>query len=279
MAKLIDTTGTMLTFEELEEIVEVVKNLHGYDISGYTRSSLKRRVTRIMELNKLNVIELKSNLINQPGFSTYFMQEITVNVTEMFRDPEFYKALKSDILPYLATFPHIKLWSAGCSTGEEVYSLAILLQEAGLYERSFIYGTDINTKVLEKAKRGIYTLSKVKEYSENFIKTDPKSSLSEYYTAMYHAATIHNSLKKNILFSQHSLVTDQVFNEFQMVSCRNVLIYFDTNLQEKVLDLFYNSLCHLGFLCLGSKESLINYKNASKFKVVNKKHNIYQKIG
>lgn len=279
MAKLIDTTGTMLTFEELEEIVEVVKNLHGYDISGYTRSSLKRRVTRIMELNKLNVTELKSKLINQPGFSTYFMQEITVNVTEMFRDPEFYKALKSDILPYLATFPHIKLWSAGCATGEEVYSLAILLQEAGLYERSFIYGTDINTKVLEKAKRGIYTLSKVKEYSENFIKTEPKSSLSEYYTAMYHAATIHNSLKKNILFSQHSLVTDQVFNEFQMVACRNVLIYFDMSLQDKVLDLFYNSLCHLGFLCLGSKESLIHYKNGSKFKVVNKKHNIYQKIG
>lgn len=279
MAKLIDTTVTMLTFEELEEIVEVVKNLHGYDISGYTRSSLKRRVIRIMELNKLNHIELKSKLINQAGFSTYFMQEITVNVTEMFRDPEFYKALKSDILPYLATFPHIKLWSAGCSTGEEVYSLAILLKEAGLYDRSFIYGTDINTKVLEKAKRGIYTLSKVKEYSENFIKTDSKSSLSEYYTAMYQAATIHNSLKKNILFSQHSLVTDQVFNEFQMVSCRNVLIYFDTSLQEKVIDLFYNSLCHLGFLCLGSKESLINYNNAAKFKVVNKKHNIYQKIG
>ncbi|RKE44440.1 chemotaxis protein methyltransferase CheR [Sphingobacterium detergens] len=278
MVELSNKIAAMITFEELEEIIDVVKNLHGYDVSGYTRSSLKRRVTRIMELNKLDLVELKSKLINQPGFSTYLLQEITVNVTEMFRDPEFYKALKNDVFPYLATYPHIKLWSAGCSTGEEVYSLAILLKEAGLYQRSFIYGTDINTKVLEKAKRGIYSLAKVKDYSENFIKTDPKSSLSEYYTAMYNAATINNSLKKNVLFSQHSLVSDRVFNEFQLVTCRNVLIYFDTNLQEKVLDLFYNSLCHLGFLCLGSKESLINYKNAAKFKVINKKHNIYQKI-
>ncbi|MEI2293190.1 protein-glutamate O-methyltransferase CheR [Sphingobacterium sp. ML3W] len=279
MVELSNKIAAMITFEELEEIIDIIKNLHGYDVSGYTRSSLKRRVTRIMELNKLDLVELKSKLINQPGFSTYLLQEITVNVTEMFRDPEFYKALKNDVFPYLATYPHIKLWSAGCSTGEEVYSLAILLKEAGLYQRSFIYGTDINTKVLEKAKRGIYSLAKVKDYSENFIKTDPKSSLSEYYTAMYNAATINNSLKKNVLFSQHSLVSDRVFNEFQLITCRNVLIYFDTNLQEKVLDLFYNSLCHLGFLCLGSKESLINYKNAAKFKVVNKKHNIYQKIG
>ena len=270
---------TMITFEELEEIITVVKNLHGYDISGYTRSSLKRRVTRIMELNKLNLSGLKAKLINQPGFSIYFLQEITVNVTEMFRDPEFYKALKTDVFPYLATYPHIKLWSAGCSTGEEVYSLAILLKEAEIYQRSFIYGTDINSKVLEKAKRGIYSLIKVREYSENFIKTDPKSSLSDYYTAMYNAATINNSLKKNILFSMHSLVSDGVFNEFQLITCRNVLIYFDTDLQNRVLDLFYHSLCHLGFLCLGSKESLINYKHAAKFKTVNKKHNIYQKIG
>lgn len=279
MVELTTKVAVMITFEELEEIIDIVKNLHGYDVSGYTRASLKRRVTRIMELNKLDLVELKSKLINQPGFNTHFLQEITVNVTEMFRDPEFYKALKNDVFPYLATYPHIKLWSAGCSTGEEVYSLAILLQEAALYQRSFIYGTDINNKVLEKAKRGIYSLAKVKEYSENFIKTDPKSSLSEYYTAMYNAATINNSLKKNVLFSQHSLVSDREFNEFQLITCRNVLIYFDTNLQEMVLDLFYNSLCHLGFLCLGSKESLINYKNAAKFKVVNKKHNIFQKIG
>ncbi|KKO90966.1 chemotaxis protein CheR [Sphingobacterium sp. Ag1] len=269
----------MINFEELEEVVDIVKNLHGYDVSGYTRASLKRRVNRIMELNKLNLQELKSNLINQPGFSTYFLQEITVNVTEMFRDPDFYKAVKIDVFPYLATYPHIKLWSAGCSTGEEVYSLAILLEEANLYQRAFIYGTDINSKVLEKAKRGIYALAKVKEYSENFIKTEPKNSLSDYYTAMYNAATINNSLKKNVLFSMHSLVSDGVFNEFQLITCRNVLIYFDTELQNKVLDLFYHSLCHLGFLCLGAKESLINYKDSAKFKIVNKKQNIYQKIG
>jgi len=279
MAELTDKIVAMINFEELEEVIDIVKNLHGYDVSGYTRASLKRRVTRIMELNKLNLQELKSNLINQPGFSTYFLQEITVNVTEMFRDPDFYKAVKTDVFPYLATYPHIKLWSAGCSTGEEVYSLAILLEEANLYQRAFIYGTDINGKVLEKAKRGIYSLAKVKEYSENFIKTEPKNSLSDYYTAMYNAATINNSLKKNVLFSIHSLVSDGVFNEFQLITCRNVLIYFDTELQNKVLDLFYHSLCHLGFLCLGAKESLINYKDAAKFKIVNKKQNIYQKIG
>jgi len=279
MVELTDKIIAMISFEELEEIIDVVKNLHGYDVSGYTRASLKRRVTRIMELNKFNLQELKSNLINQPGFSTYFLQEITVNVTEMFRDPDFYKAVKTEVFPYLATYPHIKIWSAGCSTGEEVYSLAILLEEANLYQRAFIYGTDINGKVLEKAKRGIYSLGKVKEYSENFIKTEPKNSLSDYYTAMYNAATINNSLKRNILFSIHSLVSDGVFNEFQMITCRNVLIYFDTALQNKVLDLFYYSLCHLGFLCLGAKESLINYKDAAKFKIVNKKHNIYQKIG
>lgn len=268
----------MINYEELDDIINIIQNLYGFNISGYTKASLKRRIVRVMELNKLDFLHLKSTLINEPSFVNYLIQEITVNVTEMFRDPEFYKILKKEVFPYLETFPHIKIWSAGCSSGEEVYSLAILLKECNLYERSFIYGTDINIKVLEKAKRGIYSLSKFKEYSENFIRTDPTHSLSEYYTAMYDAATVKNELKKNVFFSVHSLVSDGVFNEFQLVSCRNVLIYFDPKLQNEVISLFYNSLCHLGFLCLGAKESLINYADAHKFKIINKKYNIYQKI-
>ncbi|MEJ5090014.1 protein-glutamate O-methyltransferase CheR [Sphingobacterium faecium] len=268
----------MLNFTELDEIIEIIKNFHDLDISGYSKASLKRRITRIMDINKLDLVGLKSNLINQEGFLNYFIPEMTVNVTEMFRDPEFYIALKTKLFPYLETYPHIKIWSAGCSTGEEVYSLAILLKESKLLSRSFIYGTDINHLVIEKAKQGIYSLTKLKEYSENFIKTKAEHSLSEYYTAMYDAATIQNDFKKHLLFSIHNLITDGVFNEFQVITCRNVLIYFDITLQEKVFDLFYDSLCKLGFLCLGSKESLINYKRAHLFKLIDKKNNIYQKI-
>lgn len=268
----------MLDYSELDDVIEIIKNFHGLDISGYSKASLKRRVTRIMDINKLDVVGLKSNLINQEGFIHYFIPEMTVNVTEMFRDPDFYSSVTTKLFPYLETYPHIKIWSAGCSTGEEVYSLAILLKEANLLDRSFIYGTDINSQVIEKAKKGIYTLTKLKEYSENYIKTKTEHSLSEYYTAMYDAATIQNDLKKNILFSIHNLISDGVFNEFQLITCRNVLIYFDLKLQEKVLDLFYDSLCKLGFLCLGSKESLINYKHANRFKLIDKKNNIYQKI-
>ncbi|UIR55186.1 protein-glutamate O-methyltransferase CheR [Sphingobacterium sp. SRCM116780] len=268
----------MLNYSELEEIIEIIKNFHSLDISGYSKASLKRRVTRIMDINKFDLIELKSNLINQEGFMHYFILEMTVNVTEMFRDPDFYTSIKTKLFPYLETYPHIKIWSAGCSTGEEVYSLAILLKESNLLSRSFIYGTDINHNVIEKAKKGIYSLTKLKEYSENYIKTNTEHSLSEYYTAMYDAAAIQNDLKKNILFSIHNLISDGVFNEFQLITCRNVLIYFDVALQQKVFDLFYNSLCKLGFLCLGSKESMINYKHSDRFKLVDKKNNIYQKI-
>jgi chemotaxis protein methyltransferase CheR len=168
---------------------------------------------------------------------------------------------------------------AGCSTGEEVYSIAILLREAGLSNKSFIYGTDINTEVLREARRGIYSLRNIKSYAENYQFTGLKGSISDHFTILYDAASIHNELKQNTLFSVHNLVSDGIFNEFQLISCRNVFIYFETELQEHILELFYKSLCPLGYLCLGSKETIRSDTFKKKFKVINSKENIYQKIG
>ncbi|HLT88605.1 MAG TPA: protein-glutamate O-methyltransferase CheR [Sphingobacterium sp.] len=275
MAKL---TSSHISFQELQDVVELVGKVSGFNLTGYSKSSLKRRVQRVMDLERMDVVDLKSAIINVEGFHTYLMNEITVNVTEMFRDPLYYAALRTDVLPYLETFPRLKFWSAGCSTGEEVYSLAIMLTEADLYNRSFIYGTDVNGNVLETAKKAIYPLKNFKLYTENYNATSAFNSLSNYYTAMYDAAIIHADIRKNILFSQHNLATDYVFNEFQFISCRNVLIYFDLELQSRIFQLFYESLSEFGFLCLGTKETLFNHEIMSKFKVINKKFNIYQKI-
>ncbi|HEY0668096.1 MAG TPA: protein-glutamate O-methyltransferase CheR [Sphingobacteriaceae bacterium] len=268
-----------ITFDQLEDIIYLVDHVHGFNFYDYSRASLKRRVTRVMNLKRLDLFELKNLLVNDEQFFEYFLKEITVNVTEMFRDPGFYKSLRENVLPYLASFQHIKIWNAGCSTGEEVYSYAILLKEQGLYERSLLYGTDINSDVLEHARNGVYDLRKMKLYTENYRESGAERSLVNYYTAQYDAACIHNELKSKTLFSIHNLVSDGVFNEFQLISCRNVLIYFTVNLQQKVMQLFYDSLQPLGFLCLGSKERLRNESVAERFKLIDKKFNIYQKIG
>lgn len=268
----------MISDEQVEEIIFITRNVYGFDFEGYSKASLKRRLGRIMVLKRLDFFDLKSTLMNKPNFFHDFLNEITVNVTEMFRDPLFYKSLQANVIPYLKSYPHIKVWSAGCSTGEELYSFAILFEELGLYNRSFFYGTDINHKVLEIAKNGIYDLQKIKQYTENFHAITGSKSFSNYYTAAYDAASIVRSLKKNMLFSMHNLVSDGPFNEFQVISCRNVLIYFNPSLQNKVIELFYNSLANFGFLCLGGKETIRDTALAKKFKVVDKKNNIYQKI-
>lgn len=275
MAKL---TSSHISSQELQDIVELMGKVSGFNLSGYSKSSLKRRVQRVMDLACMDLVDIKSAIINVEGFHTYLMNEITVNVTEMFRDPPYHAALRSDVFPYLETFPRLKFWSAGCSTGEEVYSLAIMLTEAALYDRSFIYGTDVNHNVLEVAKKGIYPLKNFKLYTENYHATGAFNSLSDYYTAMYGSAIIHADIRRNILFSQHNLATDSTFNEFQLISCRNVLIYFDLELQNRVFHLFYESLSEFGFLCLGTKETLFNHEIMSKFKVISKQFNIYQKI-
>jgi chemotaxis protein methyltransferase CheR len=267
-----------LTSEDVIDIIDLVKRVHGFDFSDYTKASLKRRITRILLMKKLGIYDLKHTLVNSSHFFQEFLEEITVNVTEMFRDPSFYKALNSQVLPHLSTHQHIKIWSAGCSSGEEAYSLAILMQEAGLKKKSFIYGTDINTDMLKKARKGIYSFRNIKSYSENYQLTGLSGSFANHFTTMYDAAAIHSELKLNTLFSVHNLISDTVFNEFQLISCRNVFIYFETQLQEKILGLFYDSLCPQGFLCLGSKENIRSDIFKRKFREINSKENIYQKI-
>ncbi len=273
-----DEPQNILTSEQLNELIDLVNRVHGFDFSRYSKASLKRRVNRVMMFKKLEFYDLKHTLVNDQAFFQEFLEEITVNVTEMFRDPTFYKALSTQVLPYLSTYQHIKIWSAGCSTGEEVYSLAILLRESGLRRRSFIYGTDINTEVLKEARMGIYSLRKIKSYAENYQMADLPGSITDHFTILYDAATIHSEIKQNTLFSVHNLVSDTVFNEFQMITCRNVFIYFESELQEIILDLFHRSLCPLGFLCLGSKEAIRSDSFRRKFKAINTKENIYQKI-
>ncbi len=267
-----------ITYEQLKDLVDFIRNVHGFDFGDYSAASLKRRVTRIMQLQRLSLFDLRTLLTNDPDYFETFLVEVTVNVTEMFRDPQFYKSVATNVIPYLKSYQRIKVWNAGCSTGEELYSYAILFSEENLYERCFFYGTDINVDVLEYARNGIYDLQKMKQYSENFHKTGTIHTLSDYYTAKYDAAKINHSLKKNVLFSVHNLASDGVFNEFQVISCRNVLIYFNTDLQKRVIELFYNSLANFGFLCLGSKETLRSTE-IGRFKTIDKKNNIYQKIG
>jgi chemotaxis protein methyltransferase CheR len=268
-----------LTAEQVTELIDLVKKVHGFDFSDYSKASLKRRLSRIMMIKKLGFYDLKHVLLNDHDFFQNFLEEITVNVTEMFRDPSFYKALNNQVIPYLSTYPHIKIWSAGCSSGEEVYSLAILLEQAAIKDKSFIYGTDVNTVVLKEARMGIYSYRNIKSYTENYQMAGLKGTLTDHFTTLYDAATIHSELKANTLFSVHNLISDTVFNEFQLISCRNVFIYFETQLQEKILELFYKSLCPHGFLCLGSKETIRSEMFKRKFKAINQKENIYQKIG
>jgi len=272
------TEQEILSAQQLDELIDLIKKFHGFDFSCYSKASLKRRVIRIMQNKKQIFYDLKHTLVNNQHFFQEFLDEITVNVTEMFRDPSFYKAINSQVIPYLSTYQHIKIWSAGCSSGEEVYSLAILMNETGLRKKSFIYGTDINTEMLKEARKGIFSLKKIKSYAENYQYSGLKGSLTDHFTIMYDAATIHSELKHNTLFSVHNLVSDAIFNEFQLISCRNVFIYFESELQEKILELFYNSLAPLGFLCMGSKETIRSDKFKKKFKVINSKENIYQKI-
>lgn len=267
-----------ITYIQVEEIILTVNSLYGFDFDGYSRASLKRRLERIMLIENLDFFNLKNTLINNQNFFHNFLNEVTVNVTEMFRDPNFYSAVREKVLPYLSTYQHIKVWNAGCSTGEELYSFTILFEEAALYKRSFFYGTDINHHVLETAKNGIYNLQKMKLYSESYHEMGGEKSLANYYTAQYGAASLIRQIRKNVLFSMHNLVSDGPFNEFQIISCRNVLIYFNPELQNKVIKLFYDSLAMFGFLCLGSKETIRDSELASLFKVIDKKQNIYQKI-
>ncbi|MGN6638792.1 MAG: CheR family methyltransferase [Mucilaginibacter sp.] len=271
-----DTTG--ISDAQLSALIDLVRQQHNFDFSGYSKSSLKRRLSRIIMLKKITFDELLKHLIDEPEFFQWFLEEITVNVTEMFRDPIFYRALNTQVIPELADLEYIRVWCAGCSSGEEVYSLSILLHHAGLGEQAFIYGTDIHTVMLSEARKGIYSKRKLNNYQENYKQSDMPGSLTHHFTMMNDVAAINGHLRKNTLFSVHNLITDQAFNEFQLISCRNVFIYFDAFQQEKVLKLFYDSLSLGGFLCLGTKETIRFPEMKNRFRVINSRANIYQKI-
>lgn len=242
--------------EQVETLIDDVLEQYGYDFTGYSRASLKRRLNRLYSLDKqVSFAEFRYKIGSDSVYFKRFVEQITVNVTEMFRDPSFYKALRDKVLPTLATHPFIRIWLAGCSTGEEAYSMAIVLKELNLLQKSLIYATDINPTVLEKAAQGMFPLSQMKQYSENYIASGGKEDFSSYYSANYAVAKFDVDLKEKMIFSTHNLVADHSFNEFQLILCRNVLIYFDRDLQFKVLQLFDNSLENLGFLALGTKET------------------------
>lgn len=268
----------MIGDAEVEILLDDLQKVYGYDFSNYSKASIKRRINRLFSLDKFpSFAEFRYRLRNEEQYLKRFVEEITVNVTEMFRDPEFYTAIRTEVLPILATYPFIRIWHAGCSTGEEVFSMAILLKEAGLLNKSILYATDLNPDVVANAKSGIFSLVKMKSYSENYIVAGGTQEFSSYYTAKYDKAIFVKYLSEKMVFATHNLVSDRSFNEFQLIFCRNVLIYFDKFLQEKVLNLFDESLENLGFLALGSKETIRFSSIALKYKALGKEK-IWRKI-
>jgi len=242
---------------EMGLFFEGVFQTYGYDFRQYSRASLRRRLHAAMANEKVETVSgLQDRVLRDPACMERFLQTVTINVTSMFRDPSFFRAVRDKVVPILRTYPFIRIWIAGCSSGEEVYSLAILLREEGLYDRARLYATDLSVGVLQSAKDGIFPLEKMKDYTSNYQQAGGRGEFSSYYTARYESAILKKDLKENIVFSQHNLVTDAAFNEFQVILCRNVMIYFDKGLQERVLTMFHESLCSFGVLALGKRESL-----------------------
>ncbi|MFT3704716.1 MAG: protein-glutamate O-methyltransferase CheR [Agriterribacter sp.] len=264
--------------EETKQLLEKITRRYGYDFSGYAEASLRRRLDAFFVKGRFSTFkDMEKRILNDQVAFMRFVEEITVTVTEMFRDAGFYKILRERVLPVLATYPFIRIWHAGCATGEEVYSMAIILHEAGLLHKALLYATDINQGVLEKAKSGIFPISAMQQYSENYIKSGGERDFSSYYAANYNSARFDPGLSKNFIFSHHNLVADASFNEFQLIVCRNVLIYFDRELQNRVFQLFDTSLDSLGFLALGSKETLRFSGIAAHYVPVDSKEKIWRK--
>ncbi len=263
---------------ELRLLTDAIYLKYHYDFRGYSAASLKRRMGSAMtRFNCKSLSQLQDKVLHEPGTFPALLDFLTVQVSEMFRDPSYFKALREKVVPLLRTYPSLKIWVAGCSAGEEVYSLAILLQEEGLLQRSMIYATDINAGALQKAEAGIYEIERIPGFTENHRRSGARSSLSDYYTAAYGRAVFDKALKKHFVFSDHSLATDSVFAEVHLVSCRNVLIYFDRALQDRALGLFRDALCRKGFLGLGSKESLRFSSHAESFNPLVADDRIFQK--
>lgn len=261
---------------ELELLLLAIFRLSGYDFRQYMRSSILRRVQNRLTLERLSSITcLTEKIIHDEAYMKKILSDFSINVTEMFRDPTFFKAFRTEVIPFLRDLPEIRIWHAGCSTGEEVYSMAILMEEEGLGHITKIYATDMNENVLERAEQGALPLQKMQLYTKNYLLAGGKKSFSEYYTADCEAAYLNPDLLKHVVFAQHNLVTDRSFNEFHVIICRNVLIYFNTDLQSRVFQLFNESLCPEGFLGLGSKESIRT--DTDNFKDFNSIEKLYRK--
>jgi chemotaxis protein methyltransferase CheR len=270
--------------DELEEIelsllLEGVFRQYGFDFREYAPASLRRRVWRRALAEGVSTISaLQDRVLHDPACMERLLLDLSINVTAMFRDPGFYSAFREKVVPMLRTYPFTRIWIAGCSTGEEVYSLAILLQEEGLYDRARIYATDINEAVLERARGGVFPLDKMREYTQNYINAGGSRAFSEYYLAKYDGAQFQRSLIENVVFAQHNLVSDRSFNEFNVIVCRNVMIYFDRTLQDRVHGLFYESLVTFGVLGLGRRESIRQSPYEDRYEELEPAEKLYRKV-
>jgi chemotaxis protein methyltransferase CheR len=263
---------------EIQLLLEALYQRYHYDFRHYARASIKRRLVQARaQLGFGSISALQDQVLHDPSMLPRLLDYLTVQVSEMFRDPSYFRALREKVLPHLRTYPSLKVWIAGCSTGEELYSLAILFREEGLYQRTLFYATDINPEALSAAEAGVYSLDRIQKFTENHQKSGGKSSLSDYYTADYGRAAFDKTLRERVVFSDHSLVTDSVFAEMHLISCRNVMIYFDRPLQDRAIGLFRDSLTRKGFLGLGSKESLRFSEHAGAFADFVPAEKIYQR--
>ena len=264
---------------ELALLLEGVYRRYGFDFREYAPASLRRRVWRRVHAEGLSTVSaLQDKLLHDPACMERLLLDLSINVTAMFRDPTFYIRFREKVVPLLRTYPFTRIWVAGCSTGEEVYSLAILLHEAELYDRTRIYATDINESVLDRARSGVFPLDKMREYTENYIKAGGQRAFSEYYLAKYDDAQFQRSLVDNVVFAQHNLVSDRSFNEFNVIVCRNVMIYFDRALQDKVHRLFYESLMTFGVLALGAKESIRFSPFEERYEELDANERLFKKV-
>jgi chemotaxis protein methyltransferase CheR len=263
---------------ELELLIEAIYQKYHYDFRQYAVASLKRRLgTAMIQLGCQTLSQLQDKVLHEPGAFSAVLNFLTVPVSELFRDARYFRSLRESVVPLLRTYPSLRIWVAGCSTGEEAYSFAILLREEGLLERTLIYATDINPYTLQKAQAGVYEIERIASFTENHRLSGGKVSLSDYYTAAYGKVVLDRSLKQSIVFSDHSLATDSVFAEVQLVSCRNVLIYFNRELQDRALGLFREALCRKGFLGLGAKESVRFSAHSDAFVPFVREDRIFQK--
>ena len=263
---------------EMDLLLLAIYRHHGFDFRSYAPASLHRRICRHLESVGVPTISRLTELVlHQPAAMQRLLHDLSVNVTAMFRDPSFFLEFRNTVVPLLRTYPTVRIWHAGCSTGEEVYAMSILLEEEGLYERCRIYATDMDSTVLDHAQQGIFPLSRMKEYTSNYFLGGGKRSLNEYYTAKYDGALFAPRLAKNVLFTQHNLAMDRGFSEFNVIVCRNVLIYFDRTLKDQVLGLFSDSFATLGILCLGRKESLRFTAFEDEFATLSEREKIYRR--